>query len=203
MLNDKSHRNFFIIQISYLLMFFSDKWIISVFFNADVLSVYDVNSRIFVAGSLAWTAILNLYWSKFRINVTSGNVVGVRTDLRTLHIAITSALIVAIFLTLNTEFIIQKWIGILPLEIDNIEFTMLFSTAMSMSAAMYAVVLNGFADMKIQTRVSFVTAICNIPLSIFFASVLNWGPVGVPMATGCLLLFTTLVLRKRVIEVLK
>lgn len=174
---------FFILQIAVLVIFTTDKIIISQIFGPEYVTSYDVIFKLFSIVTLAYGLISTPVWSSYTEAFHQEDYDWVRGALRK-QLVIFFLVVFAVFgLIFSAQKIIALWIGggiFTPISlIVSIGLFVLISTWNNI----YANFLNGIGRVKLQMYTAIIAMTFNVPLAILFAKYLDWGVSGVVLAT--------------------
>lgn len=184
---------FFIIQISNLIIFTTDNIIITQLYGPEPVVVYNVAFKYFYMVPLIFNVILTPFWSAFTDAYIKQDFRWIKKTVNKL-IFIWIVLSIGVFIMISFSNTIYKvWIG------KNISIPF----ALSVVTGVFAIVVNwnnifttfiyGVGKLRIQFFYSFLIALINIPLSMFFAKVIGWGISGIMVATIICLIFSSLI----------
>lgn len=194
---------FFIIQISMLIILTTDNIIITKLLGVEAVTPYNLISKLFqmflvfsgiILGPL-WTLFLDAYLKKDKKWILN-----VLKKLNILYII----LILAVILAINiTPFIAKLWLGkVIEFPKYLIVFWGLF-VLIRIYGDIYMYFVNGLGKIRLQMILYFIGAIMNIPLSIFFVKNLNLGSSGVILATCISMLPLSIAIPIQVYKILK
>lgn len=180
---------FFIIQISMVIIMSTDNLIISHLFGPAEVTPYFIAYKYFGITALIFAVINAPFWSAYTEAYQKGDfdwIKNINTKLKKIWLIMTFLGLVLLFLS---NFIYRIWIG------TDIYIPFLLSVVMFLYFAefnlanIYFFFVNGVGKIKLQLIFYIITGILNIPLSIFFAKNLNLGVTGVILASSVCLLF--------------
>lgn len=179
---------FFILQLSVLVVFSTDNFIIIHLFNAEEVTVYNICYKFFGIFTIVWTVILTPFWAAFGDAFHRGNIQWIRQKVKLLvrlwwllNLTLAGTLLIV-------DDIYRIWVG----SSISVPFSLSIATAAFISifslANIYVYFINGIGKVHVMLIVSIVVGCINIPLSIFFAREMNFGVTGVMFATCICLL---------------
>ena len=184
---------FFIIQISTVVLFSTDNLIISKIFSAEHVVPYNIAFKYFSVIVMVYTIITYPYWSSITEAYTKGDIKWIKVSVKNIQkmwLLVPIALGVLIVLS---DWFYNLWVG------DKVEVSFGLSLAMALYALLitfnmiYASFINGVGKIRLQVYMSIFTMIINIPLSIFFAKFLELGLSGIMLATCVSLLMQAII----------
>jgi O-antigen/teichoic acid export membrane protein len=176
--------NFFIIRVSGIILFSTDNFIISNLFTPEDVIPYNLAFKYFNIANMVAAIILTPYWSSITDAYTKKDFVWIKRSMKKLVIISTIIVFVAIpLMFLVSKFAFNLWIN------DEVEITgslaalMAIYFGVTILYAPFTYFINGTGKVKVQLYSLVITAVFNIPLSIYFADQLNLGSKGVILAT--------------------
>jgi O-antigen/teichoic acid export membrane protein len=185
---------FFIIQLSCIVLFTSDNFIITNLFGPSQVSVYSIAYKYFGITSTIFTIINMPFWSAYTEAYQKGDMEWIKSINYKLKQAWLVITLLGLVLLLLSDVIFKLWIG------DTIRIPLMLSIFMFVYhslqnwANIYIYFINGIAKLKLQTLWALIAAVVNIPLAIFLAKYLDMGVTGVILAsTICMLYGPTIV----------
>lgn len=185
---------FFMIQLAVLIIFTTDKMLITQLFGPQFVTQYEVVFKLFSIITFAHTIISAPLWSAYTDAYHRNDFEWIRQMLRK-QLLIFAAIALAVFLlSLSAKKIIEVWIGS-QLEVSSILiFFMGMLVLISSWNNIFAMFVNGIGEVRLQLYTSMVAMCLNIPLSIFFAKYTELSVTGVVAGTICSLLLAAVVL---------
>lgn len=172
---------FFIIQIVYIVIFLSDNLIISHVLGPESVTEYNVAYRLFTVPLVFFNLIATPLWGAFADAYAKADSTWIKNSVKKLmRIWILFILFVFILLVF-ADMIYIFWLGV------HIKIPFLISISMALfvvvhsGGMVFTTFVNAVGKIKLQTILSVIVGIVNIPLSIFFAHL--WGSAGVMLAT--------------------
>ena len=184
----KKGAHFFIIQISALILYSTDNYLIAVFSNVENVTLYSICFKYFSVISLIWGLILAPYWSMVTKAIAEKEFTWVSTFTRKLVYQAFLLSFFAFCMLLLSDVVFGFWVKDILVP-NELKITMFFYVVVATFSAIYGNAINGFGKLKILMYLSFVLALVNIPLSYVLSVSLDLGIIGVPIATIiCMLL---------------
>ena len=174
---------FFTIQIAVLVIFTTDKMLITQLFGPQDVAQYEVIFKLFSVITFAHALISVPLWSAYTDAYHRGDMAWIKRMLRKQLIIFSGVVMAVLIMGLLAQPVIAIWIGpemvvSLPLVIT-IGIFVLVSTWNNI----YAMFVNGIGDIKIQLYTAVIAMLLNIPLSIFFVKYFSLGLSGIVLAT--------------------
>ena len=180
---------FFAIQCAVLVVFMTDKLLISQLLGPTFVTGYDVVFKLFSVFTLVHSLILVPLWSSYSDAYASNDMVWINNQVRR-QILIAIALIsTAIGMGFLAPYIVNIWVGDTIVVEPVLYWVFVIYIAVSTWNNVFAYLVNALGKLKVQMFTSIIAAAFNIPLSIYFVKYLGFGVEGVLYATVCCLLF--------------
>jgi O-antigen/teichoic acid export membrane protein len=174
---------FFVIQIAVLVIFTTDKILITQLFGPEFVTPYDVVFKLFGIITLIYGLITAPLWSSYTDAYHRGDFIWIRGVLRKQMLIFGLITLAAIILVLIAKPIIAIWIGrdlVVPMPlVVSVGLFILISTWNNV----YAFFLNGIGKIRLQLYSAVLAMLMNIPLAIYFTRHLGLGVEGVVLAT--------------------
>lgn len=186
----KSSRNlvslglqFFIIQVSALIVFATDNLIITHLYDPSQVTIYNIAHKYFFFITLVFNVFLSPFWSAFTDAFVKNDFEWIKQVVKRLVQIWAVLSIASIIMIVVSDFVYRIWIG------GNIQIPFSLSVAMGIFMIVsnwnniFAFFLNGVGKIRLQFYFSIFAAVINIPLSIYLAKGVNMGITGVITAT--------------------
>jgi len=190
--------HFFVIQLAVMILFLTDKILITQIFGPEYVTQYEVVFKIFSVVTLAHSLISTPLWSAYTDAYHRADYSWIKKMLSKqifIYIAVIFSTLIIAFLMSS---IVKIWIGS---EIK-ISISLIFSMAMFVLISswnnIFAMLVNGIGRVKPQLFTSIIAMILNIPLAFLFTKYFEFGVSGVVFATCISLLFAAVVLPSQV-----
>ncbi len=180
---------FFIIQISSLIIFTTDNIIITQLFGPKPVVIYNIAYKYFYLVPMVFNVVLAPFWSAFTEAYIKNEFDWIKNSVNKLKYIWALLSVITIGMILLSNFIYKIWVGKeIQVPIILSIFTGLFVIIANWNN-IYAYFLNGIGKVKIQLYYSVFVAIINIPLSVLLAKNFGMGITGVIVATDiCLII---------------
>lgn len=194
---------FFIIQISGIILFATDNFIISKIFSPTEVVPYNIAYKYISIASMVFSIIAAPYWSSITDAYYKSDLEWIKNAMKNFQFITLSCILLIACMLVFSKYFYQFWIG------DKIEIPLSLTALTSLFFCMtilvtpYTMFLNGTGKIKIQAIQSLLVAILNIPLSFYFAVGLNLKVNGVILATiVCFIpsIFLSIVQYKKIIQ---
>ena len=174
---------FFIIQIAVIVIFTTDKILITQLFGPEYVASYDVAFKLFSVITIVHGILMAPLWSAYSDAYHRGDMEWIKKTIKNqlrVYLLIILGTILLIFLA---KPIITFWIG-KDLLVDNILIiAMALFILVSTWNNIFAYFINATDNLNVQINTSIISIIVNIPLSIIFIKVFGMGVYGIVFAT--------------------
>lgn len=174
---------FFFIQISVIVLFYTDNLIITQLFGPKEVTTYNVAFRYFNSINALFMIAITPYWSAFTEAFVKNDMEWMVRTYSYLQKLWLGLVIIVIIMIISASSIYSIWIGnrvIIP-EVLNIIMGLNVITICWNNVTV--MVTNGLGKMKLQLYSSLFAALLNIPLAIYFVRILNIGSSAVILAS--------------------
>ena len=183
---------FFIIQIAVVVIFTTDKIMITQLFGPEYVTNYDVVFKLFSIITIGHSLILAPLWSACSDAYHRGDIEWIKNSLfRQLQFFIL-IILGTIVLTFIAKYIIVFWIGKDFIIDDSLIYAMAVFVIVSTWNNIFAYIINSTNNLNVQITTSLIAMFINIPLSIILVKYYNFGVEGVVYGTIYSLLFFAL-----------
>ncbi|MCB0452925.1 MAG: MATE family efflux transporter [Aequorivita sp.] len=175
--------SFFVIQISVIVMFSTDNFIITQLFSPAEVVPYNIAYKYMGISSMVFTMVLVPYWSSITDAYVKEEFDWIKNAMKNLIKFAIIAVILIVIMVLIAPYIYKIWIG------DLVEVPVVLTVCM---AAYFAITvlyapfnyfINGVGKIKLHMYSFAIGALINIPLSIFLVKYTTLGVEGVMIAT--------------------
>ena len=194
---------FFIIQISMLVILTTDNIIIAKLLGVEAVTPYNIISKLFQIFLVFSTIILNPLWTLFLDAYLKKDKEWIKNMLKKLNVLYLVLVIGVVITIIMTPIIIKLW---LQKIIEFPKYLTLFwglFVLIRVYGDIYMYFINGIGRIRLQTILYMAGAIINIPLSIYFIKKLNFGSSGVILATSMSMLPLTICIPIQAYKIIK
>ena len=168
---------FLIIQIAVLIIFTTDKIIISQVVSPAAVVPYETTFKLFGLVLVMNSVFLNPLWSSYTRAFARGDSSYIKKILKMSHIVFLILSLFAVLLYFFSKEIIKFWMSD-QINIQNdLALIMCAFFVVRVWCDVYAYFLNGISKIKIQMYLAIIQAMINLPISIFLGK--EFGVVGV------------------------
>lgn len=174
---------FFIIQIAVIILFTTDRIVITQLLGPEFVTPYDVVFKLFSIVTIVHGIILAPLWNSYSDAFHRNDYSWMRYMMKKQLLVLSIIVICTFILILIAPKIIQFWIGDIKYLNLNMIFALAAFTLLQVWNNVFAVFLNGISETRVQVKTAILAAIINIPLSIFFVKYLNMGVEGIVLGT--------------------
>ena len=174
---------FFVIQISALIIFATDNVIITQVLGPAEVTSYNIVMKLFSIVTVGFSIVSAPMWSAYTDAYTKKDFYFLKKMLIRLNFLVIIVSCFVFLLVLNARFFIKIWIGAEIDCSDNLIFLMGIYSIVFVWNAIYSTFLNGTGYLNLSLIISFLAAILNIPLSIYFSKDLQLGNAGIILGT--------------------
>ena len=183
---------FFVIQISSLIVFTTGNIIITQLYGPKSVVTYNVAYKYFYMVPLVFNVALAPFWSAFTEAFVKQEFEWIKNSVRKLIYIWAILSVVAIVMIIASDFVYKIWVG----PQVQVPFMLSFASGIFVIIAnwnnIFGYFLNGLGKVRIQLYYSIIIAFLNIPLSIFLAKDIGLGVTGVMVSTNICLIFTSI-----------
>jgi O-antigen/teichoic acid export membrane protein len=174
---------FFVLQVGAVLLYSTDQVIITMFLGPEYVTDYDIAYKYFQLILLAFSIYLAPYWSAFGDAFQRKDKVWIKKHIKKLVSLWALGTLMLFVMVMLADDAYSLWIG------EDISINMIISISMAIYVSTYMFqsifinFINGIGKLRIQMIHIGVSAVLNIPLSIFLATTFGLGVSGVIIAT--------------------
>ena len=174
---------FFIIQLAVLVIFMTDKILITQLLGPEHVTPYEVLFKLFSVFTIIHSLMLAPLWPAYSDAYQRGDLDWIRTNIKQ-QIKIAILLFVGAFILAAVgPLIVKLWIGDEVVASNTLYYLFAVFIVFSVWSNVFAYFVNATNQLGVQIYTAVVAAIINIPLSIFMASSLELGLEGIILAT--------------------
>ena len=175
--------NFLLIQLSAIILFQTDNFLIIQLYSASEVSQYHIINQYYSSIVIILSMVITPYWSAFTNAYEKYDLKWIKNSEKGLLLTWLFFCIASIFLYFISDFVMTIWIG-KNIQINSIlEIIFLLYTILHCLNLIYGHFLNGMGKVKLQVYLSIFNIVIHIPLAIFFAVTLKLGIAGIIFST--------------------
>ena len=182
---------FFVIQISSLIVFTTGNIIITQLYGPQSVVTYNVAFKYFYMVPLVFNVALAPFWSAFTEAYVKQEFDWIKNSVRKLFISGLILSVIAIVMVITSDFVYKIWVG------PQVQVPFMLSVASGVFVIIanwnniFGYFINGVGKVRLQLYYSIIIAFLNIPLSIFLAKNIGLGVTGVMVSTNICLIFAS------------
>jgi O-antigen/teichoic acid export membrane protein len=174
---------FFVIQIAVIVIFTTDKILITQLFGPQYVASYDVVFKLFSVITIAHGILLAPLWSAYSDAYHRGDIEWIKKTIKNQFKIYLLLVIATVLLVFLAEPIIKIWIGKNFIIDKMLILAMAFFVLISCWNNIFAYFINATNQLNVQINTSIIAIIINIPLSIFLVKYFNIGTYGIVIGT--------------------
>jgi O-antigen/teichoic acid export membrane protein len=174
---------FFILQVSVLVLFSTDNYLITKLIGPEAVVPYNLAYKYFGIISSIQLIFLAPYWSAFTEAYTKRNIPWIKSTMKKLNFLTVGLLLSLVIMFFVAPYAYEFWIGIGVTVTRRIDGLMMLYFAIAVVYAPYNYFINGIGKINLHTVGFAISAMVNIPLSILLANNFGMGSEGVILAT--------------------
>lgn len=194
---------FFIIQIAVLVIFTTDKLLITQLFGPQYVTQYEVVFKLFSLVTFVHTLITAPLWSAYTDAYHRGDIVWIRDMMHKQFLVIGGVAIAVVTMVFLARPIIGFWIGH-ELEVSfPLVLAMGLLVIVSTWNNIFAMCVNGIGRVKVQLFTAVIAMTINIPLALLFTKYFGLGLSGIVFATCASLMLAAVALPIQVRNILR
>ena len=185
---------FFSIQLAVLVIYTTDKILITQIFGPQYVTQYEVIFKYFSVITIMYSFISAPLWSAYTDAYHRGDLHWIKSMLNK-QLKIFGGIVVAVIgMMLLAKPVIAVWIG------HDVEVSLSLVTAMGIFVLIsiwnnvYAMFVNGTGKIKPQLYTAIIAMLLNVPLALFFTKFFVFGLSGIVLAMSVSLLIAAIVL---------
>lgn len=174
---------FFIIQISSLIVFMTSNFIISQLFGPAQVTPFNIAFRYFSVVNMGFTIVLTPFWSAVTDAYTKNDMDWIRNTLRKIIVIWIGSVCATILMVIFSSFVYSLWVG----KDIMIPFVLSIVCGIYVTIAnwnnIFAYMLNGIGKIRLQLYSSIVSGLLFFPLAYYFGEKLGITGVMVAMCS--------------------
>jgi len=173
----------FIIQLAALVIFTTSRVLTSAWLGPESVVVYDAGFKVFSIVTMVHTLIMSTIWSSFTQAYERKEFEWIRQTLKRLALLTLPLIAACVVLAALSPDIIRKWLGV-----EQVGSTALYSllatmTILSCWSNIFAYLLNGIGNTRVQMISAIVAGAINIPAAYLFTVALGMGLPGIVLGS--------------------
>ncbi len=185
---------FFAIQVAGLILFSTDKMLITQLFGPGLVTPYEVVFRLFSVFTLLHTLISVPLWSAYTDAFHRGDMAWIQKTLRQQLLVFAGIVCMVLLLIGIARPILVLWVGKEVVVPAGLLPAMGVFIAVSAWNNVFAMLVNGIGEIRLQLYTALAAMCINIPLSVGLAKYAGLGVPGIVLGTSCSLLLAAVAL---------
>lgn len=194
---------FFIMQIAAMVVFTTDNLIITKLFGPEEVTPYTITFKIFSIIIMIHGIVITPIWSAITKAYAEYDIDWIEKTLKKLNVFWLFIVIGTLILYCFYPYLLKNWMGTAIVIPQNLILMFAFYAIISTFCNNYAYIFNGMGEIELPLKIGIVQGIINIPLSIYFAKVLNMGSSGVILGTNVTLLLSVILFPAKFKQLIK
>lgn len=174
---------FFIIQLAVLVIFMTDKILITQLLGPEHVTSYEVLFKLFSVFTVIHSLLLAPLWPAYSDAYKKGDldwiVVSIKQQLKIVGLLFLGAF----FLAATGPIIVKLWIGDEVVAPQALYYLFAVFILFSSWSNVFACFVNATNNIGVQLYTAIVASLINIPISIYFVVVLDFGISGIVLST--------------------
>lgn len=175
--------SFFVIQMSGIILYSTDNFLISTLFSPADVVPFNIAYKYMSIALMLFSIVAAPYWSSITDAYNRHDLQWIKRVMKNFQQISLLFMLLILIMVITSNYIYNIWVGA-DLKIP-IHLTVLMSIffAASIYVTPFTMFLNGTGKVKLQAMQSIISALINIPLSIYLAKEIALGSTGVILAT--------------------
>lgn len=173
----------FIIQLAALVIFSTSRLLASAWLGPESVVIYDAGFKVFSVVTMAHTLIMATVWSSFTQAFERKEYMWIRQTLKQLLHLMIPLIATCAVLAFCSPMLVNQWLGDGQVGSTFFYILMAATTVLSCWSNIYAYLLNGVGDTRVQMLSAIIAGAINIPATYFFTLTLGLGLTGIALGT--------------------
>lgn len=175
--------NFFLINISLLIILSTDNIIISNMLGPNHVTDYSVVQRLFQLLIVGFGVVLAASWGLYSEAIVKKDYTWIYGNIKKMKFLYTGIILAGLLLFFGIDVILKLWLGETPINLpEGLVLGNLIYALMFCFTNIYFYFINATGNIKLQMYLYIIGAFLNIPLSIYLVSILK-SSTGVIIST--------------------
>jgi O-antigen/teichoic acid export membrane protein len=173
---------FFVIQISGLVIYQTSNILISQFFSPAMVTPYNIVFKYYGVLTMIWGVILTPLWSAYTHALAQNDYQWIRETLSKFRKYLVFTVCIILVMLLLSNIVIKYWTsGKIEVSLT-LNLIIVLYTLIGIWNTIYAVLLNGIGVIKMQVFTSIFAALLHLPLSYVLVKYASMGSEGVVLS---------------------
>ena len=178
-----------------MVLYSTDNLIIINLLSSFDVTIYNISYKFFGLPFLIYTLYIATHWPAFIDALSTNNHIWVSQKIKLFKKLFLYLVITYVILFFLYDMLVPIWTANEALPNDKyLNFCMIIYYLVSAYTTIYIYVINASGKILLQKYIYILIAIINIPLSVLFVKLLNFGSAGVIMASTACLLFLLIII---------
>lgn len=171
---------FFVIQIAALLLYQTNNVIISQLFGSEMVATYNIVFTYFTVLTMGFSIFLSPFWSAVTDAWVKKELSWIKSSMEKLRYFWVGFSVLGVLMLIFSEFFYSIWIGDLVSIPFILSFLVLIWVLLNLWNNLFSNFLNGVGKLKLQLLLGILSAVANVPLSVYLGKI--YGIEGVLIA---------------------
>jgi O-antigen/teichoic acid export membrane protein len=173
----------FIVQLAALIIFTTSRLLTSAWLGPESVVIYDAGFKVFSVVTMAHTLLMSTIWSSFTQAFERREFAWIRQTLQRLERLMLPLIAACAVLALCSPSLVRQWLGDAQVGSSAFYALLAMTTILSCWSNIYAYLLNGVGDTRVQLISAVFAGAINVPASYFFTVTLGMGLPGIVLGT--------------------
>jgi O-antigen/teichoic acid export membrane protein len=185
---------FFIVQIAWLVLFATDKMIITQIYTPSEVVYYDIAFRLFglvtIIQAIASAPLLAIYAEAYQ----NKRVEIIEKTFKHQFFLFILLVILTVTIACCFDMVLYRWVGIVKSYVnEKLKYSMVAFILISCWNTVFSTFINATGKLNLMIVSGVSAAILNIPLALIFVNGTNLGVAAVPLGTACSLMIGAII----------
>ena len=186
---------FFFIQIGALILYETDNIVITRILGPHEVTTFNIPFKYYSIVTLIFTIIITPYWSAFTDAYARNDFAWIKRSINKMRLFWVAFLMLTLVLYFFSGTFYHLWIKQLVVIPSSLSLAIAVYTVVQTWMAIHAYLLNGVGKLRLQLLLVLITAVLNIPLSIYFIG--QMGLAGTVWANTTVMLVMSVILTRQ------
>ncbi len=185
---------FFVIQSAVLVVFATDKILITQLLGPQFVAQYDVTTKLFGVIVFAHALVSGPLWSAYTDAFQRNDFNWIKSMLHKQHLVFLASVALVLILGLLFGTVAEIWVGDAVRVDSRLVICAGIFTIVSVWNNVYAMLSNGIGKIRLQMITALTGMLLNVPLAFAFVKIFNMGIAGIVLANVLCLLIGSIAL---------
>jgi O-antigen/teichoic acid export membrane protein len=158
---------FFLLQIGALIIYQTDNIIITRVIGPEAVTTFNIAYKLFSTLTLLFTIVVNPYWAAVTDAYAKKDLRWIRDSMQKMKKIWLGLSIIAFVFFIFSDSIYKMWVGKSIVIDRSLSLSMAIYVVACVWQIMHAYMLNGTGKIKLQLYMLIITAVINIPMSVY------------------------------------